>query len=154
MAFNGEVSIQSPNGHDYWQPIVYISDDEFQQLLERLKPVREAAAKGDRKPYVTAIKALVRSMVPDITEAEMDAKDVKEIMNLVAGLNIKTGSLSGYTLMQIQDENLVKKKDFDGLIANFNSKYDKLTKINGNKYPFSVQRKGTWWYWIPAQDLP
>lgn len=154
MAFNGEVSIQSPNGHDYWQPIIYISDDEFQQLLERLKPVREAAAKGDRKPYVNAIKALIRSMVPDITEAEMDAKDVKEVMNLVAGLNVKTGLLSGYTLMQIQDENLVKKKDFDELITGFNSKYDKLTKINGNKYPFAVQRKGTWWYWIPAQDLP
>lgn len=154
MAFNGEVDIQSPSGQDYWQPIIYISDDEFQQLIERLKPVRKAAAEGDRKPYVNAMKALIRSMVPDITEAEMDAKDVKEVMALVAGLNVKTGSLGGRTLMQIQDENIVNKVEFDGMISSFNNKYDKLEKINGTKYPFAVQRKGTWWYWIPVSDLP
>lgn len=154
MAFNGETSIQSPNGQEYWQPIIYISADEFQQLIERLKPVRLAAAEGNRKPYVNALKALIRSMVPDITEAEMDAKDVKEIMALVAGLNVKTGSLGGRTLMQIQDENIVNKVEFEGMITKFNNKFDKLEKINGNKYAFSVERNKTWWYWIPVADLP
>jgi hypothetical protein len=154
MAFNGEVSIKSPNGQDYWQPIIYISSDEFHQLIERLRPVRVAAADGNRKPYVEALKALIRSMVPEITEEDMNAKDVKEIMALVAGLNVKTGSLGGRTLIQIQDENIVDNVEFQGMIAQFNNKFDKLAKINENKYPFSVERNKTWWYWIPVSDLP
>ena len=75
-------------------------------------------------------------------------------MALVAGLNVKTGSLGGRTLMQIQDENIVNKVEFEGMITKFNNKFDKLEKINGNKYAFSVERNKTWWYWIPVADLP
>ena len=113
-----------------------------------------AANTGNRKPYVDAMKELTRSMIPDITPKEMDEKDVKEIMALVAGLNVKTGSLGGRTLIQIQDDKIVKQDEFDGMIADFRNKYNKLKKIRENKYDFSVERNKTTWYWIPVEDLP
>jgi hypothetical protein len=100
------------------------------------------------------MKELTRSMIPDIAPKEMDEKDVKEIMALVSGLNVKTGSLGGRTLIQIQDENVVKQDEFDGMIADFQNKFRKLKKIRENKYDFSIERNKTTWYWIPVEDLP
>ena len=155
MAFQGYTDKKDPNKNlDYWQPIIYISSDEFQQLMEKLQPVMAATGTGNRKPYVDAMKELTRSMIPDITPAEMDNKDVKEIMALVAGLNVKTGSLGGRSLIQIQSEDVVKQDEFDGMIAEFQQKYNKLKKIRENKYAFSVVRNKTTWYWIPVEDLP
>lgn len=154
MAFQGDTDKTADNGLDYWQSIIYISSDEFAQLMEKLQPVMSAANTGNRKPYVDAMKELVRSMIPDITPKEMDEKDVKEIMALVAGLNVKTGSLGGRTLIQIQDDKIVKQDEFDGMIADFRNKYNKLKKIRENKYNFSVERNKTTWYWIPVEDLP
>lgn len=155
MAFQGNTDKKDAvQNLDYWQPIIYISSDEFKQLMEKLKPVMSAASTGNRKPYVDAMKELTRSMIPDITPKEMDEKDVKEIMALVAGLNVKSGSLGGRTLIQIQDENIVQQPEFDGMIADFQNKYRKLDKILSNKYDFSVERNKTVWYWIPVEDLP
>ena len=154
IAFQGNTDKTDENGLDYWQSIIYISSDEFAQLMEKLQPVMSAANTGNRKPYVDAMKELTRSMIPDITPKEMDEKDVKEIMALVAGLNVKTGSLGGRTLIQIQDDNIVKQDEFDGMIADFRNKYNKLKKIRENKYDFSVERNKTTWYWIPVEDLP
>lgn len=154
MAFQGDTDKKAGNGLDYWQPIIYISSDEFAQMMEKLQPVMNAANSGNRKPYVDAMKELVRSMLPDITPREMDEKDVKEIMALVAGLNVTTGSLGGRTLLQIQDDKVVKQEEFDGMIADFKNKFQKLKKIRENKYPFSVERNKTTWYWIPVEDLP
>ena len=155
MAFQGYTDKVDTNQNlEYWQPIVYISSDEFAQLMEKLQPVMSAANTGNRKPYVDAMKELTRSMIPDITPKEMDEKDVKEIMALVSGLNVKTGSLGGRTLIQIQDENVVKQDEFDGMIADFQNKFRKLKKIRENKYDFSIERNKTTWYWIPVEDLP
>lgn len=155
MAFQGYTDKKDAGKNlEYWQPIVYISSDEFAQLMEKLQPVMSAANTGNRKPYVDAMKELTRSMIPDITPKEMDEKDVKEIMALVAGLNVKSGSLGGRTLIQIQDENVVKQDEFDGMIADFQNKFRKLKKIRENKYDFSIERNKTTWYWIPVEDLP
>jgi len=156
MAFEGYTKKKTNTDLDYWQPIIYISSDEFAGLMEKLQPVMNAANTGstDRKPYVEAIKALIRSMVPDITEQEMDEKDVKEVMALISGLNEASNSLKGRTLIQIQDENIVSLAEFDGMIAEFRNKYNKLKKIREQKYPFSIERNKTTWYWIPVEDLP
>lgn len=156
MAFEGYTKKKTNTDLDYWQPIIYISSDEFAGLMEKLQPVMNAANSGstDRKPYVEAIKALIRSMVPDITEQEMDEKDVKEVMALISGLNEASNSLKGRTLIQIQDEKIVSLAEFDGMIAEFRNKYNKLKKIREQKYPFSIERNKTTWYWIPVEDLP
>jgi len=157
MAFQGYAE-KNEKGSDleYWQPIIYISSDEFATMMEKLQPVMTAASKGstDRKPYINALKALLRSMVPDITEAEMDEKDVKEVMAMIAGMNASSGSMKGRTFIQLQDDKIVKQDEFDALIADFKNKFNKLKKIRENKYPFSIERNKTTWYWIPVEDLP
>ena len=154
MAFQGYTDKKASNGLDYWKPIIYISSDELAQMMEKLRPVSNAASTTNRRPFVNAIKALLRSMVPDITETEIDNMDVKEVMAMIAGLNVKSGSLGGRTMIQIQDEKIVDKDEFDNLIAEFTRKYRKLEKIMTNKYEFSVERNKTIWYWIPVEDLP
>lgn len=154
MAFQGYTDKKASNDMDYWQPIIYISSDELAQMMEKLRPVSNAATTTNRRPFVNAVKALLRSMIPDITESEIDNMDVKEIMAMIAGLNVKSGTLGGRTLIQIQDENIVDKDEFDGMIADFIRKYRKLEKIMTQKYEFSVERNKTIWYWIPVEDLP
>ncbi len=155
MALQGYTDkVDSKRNLEYWQPIIYISSDEFTQLIEKLKPVMTAAGTNNRKPFVDAMKELTRSMIPDITQTEMDSKDVKEIMALVAGLNVKTGTLGGRTLAEIQSEEKVSQDEFESMIANFQTKYNKLDRIHQMKYEFSYKSNNKTWYWIPVEDLP
>lgn len=157
LAFEGYAPKQDKSsGYDYWQPVVYISEDEFKGMMRNLQPVMAAANEGseDRKPYVEAMKALTRIMVPDITEAEMNNKSTTEIMALVAGLPVTSEALQGRSLIQIQDNKVVGQEEFDGLIATFQKKYRKLDTIKDQGYKYSIKRNNTTWYWIPVQDLP
>lgn len=154
MAFNGYTDIQDDNDQNYWQPIIYIESNELKQLMEKLAPVKRAAEQGNRKPYVEAMKALVRSMNPEITEGEMGNMDVRQIMDMVSGLNVQTNSLGRHTLLQIQDENVVNEETFNGMVTDFVAKYRKLETFLTSKYDFSVSRNKTKWYWIPVSDLP
>jgi hypothetical protein len=158
-AFEGYVNKQDPsNGLDYWQPVIYISSDEFKELMGKFALVNsgvKASGTDNRKPYVDAMMELTRSMIPDITPEEMGKKDIGEIMALVNGLNVKTSSLSKYTLLDIQNEKKVKPEEFDGILAYFEDKYAILNNILSKEYPFSIERfDGQRWYWIPVEDLP
>lgn len=156
VAFNGYVKKDDGNGHAYWKPVIYISSDEFTSLLNRLEPVNRAARTGndDRKPYVDALKALIRSMIPDITEEEMGQKSTQEIMALISGLNASTKSLGGYTLLQIQDPRSVGHDEFLTLVNDFARKYRNLSNIKKSGYTYSLEVNNTRYYWIPVDDLP
>jgi hypothetical protein len=143
-------------GEDYWKPVIYISEDEFKDLMSNLQGVMTAVSTGseDRRPYVNAMKTLVRTMIPDITEAQMQQKGNKEIMAMVAGLNVSSDALRGRTLEEIQDNTVVSQAEFQGLISNFMDKFNKLDQMRTSEYQFSIMRNGTRWFWIPVSDLP
>lgn len=157
MAFQGYASKKDPeNGRDYWKPVLYISSDEFAALMEKLQPVAAAAKTGssNRRPYIEALKKLINTQLPDITDKEMNEKGVSELMALVAGLNVSTTALSGRTLLEIQDEKTVTQTEYEGMVSDFKKKYDKLVRIREQQYPFSLLRNNTKYYWIPVEDLP
>lgn len=155
LACRGKVDKMSSNKINYWQPVIYISEKEFLELMEKLAPVEVAAEQGNRKPYVDALMALVRSMLPDVTETQMGEMDTKEITAMISGLNVRSEALQGgRKLLHIQDEKKVKKAEFDAMIADFSNKYRKLKSIIGNSYTFSIMRNGTRWYWLPVEDIP
>lgn len=157
MAFRGSVPEKSAGGWDYWKPVIYISHPEFRELMRYLEPVMNAVENNpdDRKPYVEAMKALVRSMLPGLSEEKMMKMDNKEIMAQIIGLNVKTQALAGHSLVDIQNERAVSKEVFQGLVADFIAKYRKLHDLlNDRKYPFTTKRNGVPFYWIPAEDLP
>lgn len=143
-------------GRNYWNPIIYISAAEFNSLLERLEPVNRVAKEGsdNRTPYVNAMKALIRSMLPDITDAEMDQKGTREVMNLIAGLNESSDALKGPSLIKIQDPKSVKPSEFRSIVAEFNQKYLNLRNIKSKGYNYSVEFNGEKYYWIPITDMP
>lgn len=140
----------------YWKPVIFISSEEFGLLVEKLQPVYSAAqhSSNDRKPYVEAMKALLRSMLPDISEAEMNAKGTQEIMNLITGLNVATNSSKGPTLMQIQDPKSVPHQQYLSIINEFARKYNALQRIKSRGYNFVFKSNNIKYYWIPVEDLP
>ena len=142
-------------GYDYWQPVIYISNAEYNDLIGKLQPVMAAADEGseDRRPYVEAMKELIRTLYGNIEEKEMMSMDTRKVMALVAGLNVKSESLKGRSLEQIQDNQVVSQDEFATMISNFQDKFRKLDRIK-NGYKYSIKVVGDTWYWIPVEDLP
>ena len=110
----------------------------------------------NRKPYVEAMKALLRSMMPDISESEMNKKGTQEIMNLIHGLNVSTDALEGfnYTLLEILDDKVVPKAEYLRILDSFRKKYKILEDISEGDYFYKLRSNGVTYYWIPVDLLP
>lgn len=156
ISFRGWVDKRDDAGRDYFKPVIFISDKEFQSLLERLAPVNDAAvAKSDnREPYINAMKALVKSLVPDITDEELARQGIDKTMKLVAGLNEASSSLKDYTLLEIGSRDMVPAKTYISLINNFKRKYSGLERIKKERYKYTREFNGAKYYWIPIENLP
>ena len=155
-AFKGYTKKIDASGRAYWKPVVFISGDELDQLIKRLTPVYEVSRNGgnDRVPYVNAMKALIRSMLPDISDAEMDRKGTGEVMNLISGLNESTAALKGPSLVEIQDVNAVSHQQFQSICADFAKKFRNLQRIKQQHYEYVVVTNNKKHYWIPIEDMP
>lgn len=154
-AATGYTKKTAPEGHDYWKSVIFISEEELISLMDRLTPVNNKANTGNRKEYVVALKNLVRSMLPDITEEEMAMKGTGEIMALITGLNVKSAALDGPRLVDIQDPTVVSEAKFRSLVQNFRDKYRNLRGIREDKnYKYVYKGDGALYYWIPVEQLP
>lgn len=158
IAATGYTKKTAPDGSNYWSPVIFISHDELTQLMERLGDVysktKALLKSNNRKPYVDAMKALVRSMVPDITNEEMDKKGTGEIMNMITGLNVRSKALDGPRLIDVQDPNVVQRDEFQGLLNDFRMKYEGLRTIKDGNYAFKYKSNDVDYYWIPIDQLP
>ena len=157
MATTSYVPKQDKSGRDYWKPIVFLSTAELDNLLERLAPVYDQAQavkeSNNRKPYIDAVKGLLRAMVPEITDAEMDQKGLSDVMNMISGLNVTSDALN-FSLIDLQDVHKVPHDKFQSLVNDFCDKYEKVRRIRGSKYTYAFEKNNTKYYWIPVEDLP
>ena len=149
----------SGNDHfDYFKPVLFISAEEFDELMARLKPVYDVSRNPDsdnRKPYIDAIKALLRSMAPGLTNAEMDKKGINEVMNMIEGINEGSKSMEGdYTLLQISDQTALSASRYRKLVNDFSSAYQNLLHIKESSYTYVREFNNTKYYWIPVEELP
>lgn len=154
LSFRGWVKKTDDSGKKFFKPVLFISDKEFQNLLERLAPVNAAAKTNQREPYINAMKALIRSLVPDITDQELDRQGVDKTMKLVAGLNEKSDALKDYTLLQIGNRQDVPDDVYMSLVKGFSRKYSTLERIKKDNYPYTRSFNGITYYWIPMEQLP
>lgn len=164
VTVTGYTPKQSPDGVDYWKPVIFISKPELDNLLERLQFVlskSEAAGSNSnanmnevRKRYVDAMKDILRSMLPGITEAEMEAKTQEEIVSLIAGLNVSTRQLSGRPLREISDPKMCSDREFNTIVASFKSKVNKLKNVIKDKKAYIYDYLDVNCYWVPIDDLP
>ena len=151
LAFSGYTPKRSDDGYDYWKSVLFISHDELNELLNRLSKVEVKSQ--DRRKYVDAMKGLIRSMVPDIKESEMQEMSNSEIMALVLGLNERTESLS-YSLNDINDQTVVSPENFRRMCKDFQDKYENLVAIKESEYTFRYENDGAVYYWLPIELLP
>ncbi|MBR3983569.1 MAG: VWA domain-containing protein [Bacteroidaceae bacterium] len=151
LAFSGYTPKKSKDGDDYWKSVLFISHDEFNELLSRLSKVEVKSQ--DRGRYVDAMKGLIRSMIPDVKESDMEEMSNGQIMDLILGLNERTESLS-YSLSDINDPTVVSPENFRRMCKDFQDKYENLVSIKESEYTFRYENNGTIYYWLPIELLP
>lgn len=144
------------SGRDYYKNVIFISQEELNSLMQRLHNLYEVSLRkgDDRRPYVEAMKALLKSMLPGITDEEMDAKGVDEIMSMVSGLNAHTRITKGPSLMDITTPKVVTPVAYQNILAKFKRQYLKLQNIKTTTYRFVYEINGSKYYWIPMEDMP
>ena len=157
MSFKGFTPKTDPESHrDYYKPVLFISSDELKTLVMKLQPVANEANRPsqDRMPYINALKALIRSFVPDITAAEMENMSQDEIMSIAAGLNEASASLKGYSIAALGDPHKVSHAEYVSILKQFASKFRRLRNIQASAYPYTMEFNGAKYYWIPIEELP
>lgn len=157
VSFKGYVNQTHKSGRKFFKPVIFISSDELNSLIEQLAPVNDAVVvqTNDREPYVNAMKALVAAMVPDnLSDAELSRYGYKEIMNLVAGLNEASGALKGYTIAEIASHQAVSHTQYISIVNDFKRKYDLLKRLKTTPYKYTRTINGLKYYWLPVEDLP
>jgi len=156
LSFKGYTKKSDASGRKYYKPVIFISSDEFTALIERLRPVNDAAvsAANDREPYINAMKALTQSLLPGISNDEMNSMGVKEVMGLVSGLNEASASLKGHTILEISSPKAVPNAEYQSLVNDFKTKFRSLQRIKASPYKYVREVNGVKYYWIPIEDLP
>lgn len=158
LAFQGYVKKEDDSsGHKYFKPVVFISSDELNSLIERLAPVNDAAVAqtNDREPYIRALTALVQAMAPEgYTDDVIGNMNYKQIMARVTGLNEAADALKGYTIQEIASNRAVSNADYANLVSQFKRKYANLRKLKSNPYKYTRTFNGLKYYWLPIEDLP
>jgi hypothetical protein len=100
------------------------------------------------------MKALIRSLVPDISDEELDRQGIDQTMKLVAGLNEKSDALKDYTLLQLTNRQSVPDNVYLSLVKGFTRKYNTLVRIKKDQYKYTRTFNGITYYWIPIEQLP
>lgn len=156
MTFKGYSRKMHKSGRSLFKPVVFISSNELNALIERLAPVNDAAViqTNNREPYIRAMKALIQSMVPDITDERMNQMGYKEVMNTVAGLNEAASALKGYTIMEIASPQAVSHTEYASIVSDFKRKFSMLQRLKGEQYRYTRTFNGLKYYWLPIEDLP
>ena len=157
MSFKGYTPRVDPESkRNYYKPVLFISSDELKTLVMKLQPVANEANRPsqDRMPYINALKALIRSFVPDITPEEMESMSQNDVMEIAAGLNEASESLKGYSIAALGDPHKVSYADYVSILKQFASKFRRLKNIQASSYPYTMEFNGAKYYWIPIDELP
>ncbi len=155
-AFDGYTRQKDMDGEPYWHYVMYLSDDELRKLLEDLKPAYLAAKaqSDDRKPYVDAMRAIVKAHLGQNEDKGIDSMDADELQELIYGLDVHTDMTYRRTLKDIQDPRTVTLIEFSRMLKKFNDNYEKLQSIHNDGYTYRVKMGQNYYYWIPIEDLP
>ena len=139
-----------------WNYILYFSGDELSALINEMKDVYDAAKEGsgDRKPYIEAMRAIIKSHLGQYDDKNIDSKDVDELQRLLYGLNVHNDDKDhNYTLRDIQDPKKVSSAVYQTILDNFVKKYERLKEIQ-ERYTYRVLLGKDYYYWIPIEYLP
>lgn len=155
--FEGFTSKKDDHGRNYFKPVIFISDEELTTLLKRMERVYMVAKQGqynNRLPYIEAVKALVRSLAPGMSDEDIARMGNADITEMIGGLNEATKTLNEYTLEQLSSEQAVPLPKYRTILNDFRRKYDNLNQIKSTNYKFVKEFNDAKYYWIPIENLP
>lgn len=159
IAYTGYTLKTSNKGRDYWKPVAFLSESEFDVLMLSLTKLYEASKNWRRNPgvarenYVVAMKELTRSLLPGISPAEIESKGVEDIMDMISGLNERSDALKIHTIKDISMPEKVSDEELGNMLSDFIGKYGFLKKIR-EEYYFTFYVNDTKYYWLPIEFLP
>lgn len=161
LSFRGFAPKKDPNGREYFKPVVFISQEEFSRLLQRLQPLYDASVKGsnDRTPFINAAKALVQSLIPGVGDQEMMNMDMKTILVMLSGIDLSVENSQGslftkYMLSDVASTAAVNAATYREILNEFKVKYQGLRNIQQRPYRFVRSINGANYYWIPVEKMP
>ena len=161
-AYDGYTRLSDNNGEPYWHYILYLSSGELDELIKRLQPAAEAAARKDkdRKPYIDAMKGVVRAQLKEeMTMSDRDLENMTpdELDEKIYGINIPTESmdrLTGHSIKEISNSTTFPPADYFELLNNVKTKYEGLRRIQNSDYRYKMTVNHVDYYWIPLEELP
>jgi len=154
MSFQGYTHKKSGSRNVY-KPVLFISAPELEALLRQLQPVNAAAADAnDRAPYITAMKSLIISLSPGLTEDQINNMDINLVMSMVMGLNETPDALSKYTLTDIGSTKRVSPEEYRSIVTKFSDRYNYLRRISSREYKYTYKVNDLKYYWLPIEYLP
>lgn len=158
MGFKGWTLKYHSSKIAYYKPVLFLSSEEFTELLSRLEPVYGVACKSrsnDRQPYVQAMKGLLKSFAPGLTDEQMDKMGINNVLAMIQGLNEASASMtSKTTLLDISDPNVVSHSEYRKIVNQFKEKYEVLRRMKDSNYEFVKVFNNAKYYWIPIENLP
>ncbi len=154
--FEGYTPLIDSGGEPYWRYVVFLSDMELKKLLSDLKPVYLAAKNqsDNRKPYVEAMKTLLKTYLGENAPKIIDLMSLGEIQEVIYGLNIHSKLMDQLKLKDIKASHIVSNIEYEELMSKFIENYEHLQSFQNSGYHYRVKKGLNYFYWIPLEDLP
>ena len=157
-AWDGYAKLKASDGSDYWHYILYLSQGELDDLIQKLKRTDDAAQAGskDRTHYINAIRALIKAQLPDTEDKYLENMSTEELQEAIYGINIPTKimSFTKYSLQDISNSNVVKHAEYIDILDHFHKQYEELKNLSQSSNKYRLQINNVYYYWIPLEDLP
>ena len=154
--YEGYTPRKDSEGNNYWNYVLYLSGDELYKLLNDLKPVYTVAKaqSDDRKPYVDAMRALIKAHYGQLDDKGIDAMDADQLMELIYGVDVHTEMTNHRKLKDIRNPRVVTTIEYRKILKTFSDNYEKIQKYYNDGYTYRVQLGTDYFYWIPIDELP
>ena len=156
-AYSGYAKLKGLDNSEYWHYIIYLSDQELEDLVKKLENTYNAAKNAnsnDRTPYVNAMRALIKAQLPDKSEKEVQEMSAEDMQEAIYGLNVPTKSMNmRYSLKDMANSSVVSDEEYLDVMDHFAEKYLELKNLQGT-YRYRLEVDNVHYYWIPIEDLP
>jgi hypothetical protein len=140
------------------QPVVFISREEFGELILHCKKVSfGGTASMRRSDLKEALEKECRSVLGD-ERIDVESKTLNDVWMILLGIpfNYKdnTINIGNIRLKDITNPSIFPDSQFDSFRDNFKTKFEKIKQYVNSDYPIYVETNGIKYYWIPLEDLP
>ena len=165
LGFSAYTRMSNEDGRQFWKPVVLLSSDELKDLIDKLRPLQQAAKTSvyddaARQKYVRAISAIIQSMT-GMSADRIDKLSTDQVTRIIGGLNVSTPMLRGdqndkvYTLSDIKNPSACPDDEFKRMLNQISVKISDLMRLSeGGSFKYVFEENGQKSYWLPLEMIP